>query len=65
MANFWGRVEWTRGEPFLQNLCGEALNVANVPEFWPSGLNLGSIMEGFAALFSPAFSTEKCTRYEK
>jgi len=51
-------------EPYLQNLCEEASNMATVSEVWPSGMSSSSIMADFPALFSPTLGTANCTLYE-
>jgi transposase InsO family protein len=59
--------EWSEvceAEPFLHNLCQEALNAATVSGVWPSGVNSKSIVAEFPAVFSSTLGTAKCTPYE-
>jgi len=51
-------------EPYLQNVCEEASNMATVSEVWPSGMSSSSIMADFPALFSPTLGTANFTPYE-
>ena len=55
-------VKWDRigeGEQFLQNLCKEASKVPT-----PNGVEWGSIVEEFPAVFSSTLGTAKCTPYQ-
>jgi hypothetical protein len=57
--------EGTReNELWLQTLCDEAVTMAVVPEFWPGGMTLESIVAEFPALFSSALGTAACAPYE-
>jgi hypothetical protein len=51
-------------EPFLQNLCDEALNREAMPEVWPSGVSSSSIMAQFPELFSSVLGEASCAPYE-
>jgi hypothetical protein len=51
-------------EPFLQNLCDEALNREAMPEVRPSGVNSRSIMAEFPELFSSKLGEASCVPYE-
>lgn len=51
-------------EPYLQNMCDEASNLATVSEIWPSGVSSGSIVAEFPALLSSELGTVKCTAYQ-
>jgi hypothetical protein len=51
-------------EPFLQNLCDEALKWEVMPEVWPSGVSSSSIMAEFSELFSSVLGEASCVPYE-
>jgi hypothetical protein len=51
-------------EQWLQTLCDEAVDMTAVPEVWPCGITLESIVAEFPALFSSALGTAACASYE-